>query len=69
MIKFEKKAMERFNKIPNDVKSKILSNVYCAKCKDTVKIIDFEATMDEDDLILKGKCGKCFGTVARLIEG
>jgi len=69
MIKFDKKAMNRFNQIPDDIKSKLLSNVYCSKCKDTVKIVDFEATMDKDDLILKGKCEKCSGNVARLIEG
>ena len=69
MIKFDKKAMSRFNHIPDDIKSKLLSNVYCSKCADMVKIVDFEAIMDKDDLILKGKCEKCSGNVARLIEG
>ncbi len=69
MIKFDKKAMNKFNQIPDDIKSKILSNVYCSICKDTVKIVDFEATMDGIDLVLKGKCEKCSNNVARLIEG
>lgn len=69
MIKFDKKAMEKFNQIPDDVKSKILSNVYCSKCRDTVKIVEFEASMDGEDLILRGKCEKCSANVARLIEG
>jgi len=69
MIKFDKKAMQKFNEIPDDVKPKILSNVYCAQCKDIVKIVDFEAKMDGEDLILNGKCEKCSGNVARLIEG
>ena len=69
MIKFDKKAMNKFNQIPDDIKSKLLSNVYCSKCADMVKIADFEATMDKDDLILKGKCEKCSSNVARLIEG
>ena len=56
MIKFDKKAMQKFNEIPDDMKSKLLSNVYCSSCKDMVKIVDFEATMDRDDLVLKGKC-------------
>jgi hypothetical protein len=34
-----------------------------------VRIVDFEATMDKDDLVLKGKCEKCSSNVARLIEG
>lgn len=69
MIKFDKKAMQKFNQIPDDIKSKILSNVYCSNCKEMVKIVDFEATVDKDDLVLKGKCENCSGKVARLIEG
>ena len=69
MIKFDKKAMQKFNEIPDDMKSKLLSNVYCSTCKGMVKIVDFQATMDRDDLILKGKCENCSGKVARLIEG
>ena len=61
--------MARFNQIPDDIKSKLLSNVYCSKYADMIKIVDFEATMDNDDLVLKGKCEKCSGNVARLIEG
>lgn len=69
MIKFDKKAMQKFNQIPDDVKAKILSNVYCSNCKDTVKIVEFEATIEGNDLVLKGKCENCSGKVARLIEG
>ena len=68
MITFDKKAMNKFNKIPDNIKSKLLSNVYCPKCADIVKIVNFEATMDNDDLILKGKCEKCSSDIARLIE-
>ena len=46
MIRFDKKAMQKFNQISDDVKSKILSNAYCSSCKDTVKIIDFRAKTD-----------------------
>jgi len=69
MIKFDKKAMNKFNQIPDDIKSKLLSNVYCSNCADTVRIVDFEATMDNNDLILKGKCERCSNRVVRLIEG
>lgn len=69
MIKFDKKAMQKFNQIPDDIKSKILSNVYCSNCKDMVRIVEFEASMDRDNLVLKGKCESCSSNVARLIEG
>ncbi|QFR49394.1 hypothetical protein FJR48_06505 [Sulfurimonas lithotrophica] len=68
MIKFDKKAMQKFNEIPDDLKSQILSNVYCSNCQATVKIIDFTATLESGDLILNGKCEKCGGKVVRLLE-
>lgn len=68
MISFEKKAMQKFNEIPDEMKEKILSNVYCSNCKGTVKIVDFTAITSQEDLLLKGKCGKCGTEVARLIE-
>ena len=61
--------MQKFNDIPGDMKFKLLSNVYCSNCKDMVKIVDFEATMDREDLLLKGKCETCSCEIARLIEG
>lgn len=51
MITFNKEAMSKWNEIPSDIQIKLLSNVYCSKCKDTVKIVDFEASMDANDLI------------------
>ena len=68
MIKLSQEAMQRWNQIPDDVKPKLLENVYCSKCKDTVKIGNFEASMIEADLILKGKCSICNNNIARLIE-
>lgn len=61
--------MQKFNQIPEDMKSTILSNVYCAHCNETVRIVDFTATMAKGDLVLKGKCANCNNEVARLIEG
>jgi len=69
MIKFDKKAMQRFNEIPDDIKPKILSNVYCTNCRSMVKIVEFEASIEDNDLILRGKCERCSNKVVRLIEG
>lgn len=69
MIKFNKKSMQKFNQIPDDIKSKILSNVYCPACKDTITIVNFVATVDRNDLVLTGECNKCYSEVVRLIEG
>ncbi|QOY50875.1 hypothetical protein HUE88_02085 [Candidatus Sulfurimonas baltica] len=50
---------------------------HCSKCTDMIKIVDFEATMDNDDLVLKGNryqtlegvtgSGKTY-TMAKVIE-
>lgn len=68
MIKITQEAMRRWKQIPDDVKPQLLSNVYCSKCKDTVKIVNFEASMMGNDLRLKGNCAVCDNNVARLIE-
>ena len=69
MIKFNKKAMQRFNEISDNIKPKILSNVYCTNCRSMVKIVEFEASIEDNDLIFRGKCARCSCRVARLIEG
>ena len=51
MIKFDKKAMNKFNQIPT-VSNQNYFLVYIALNMLMVKIVDFEAT-NKDDLILK----------------
>ncbi len=68
MIKLSQEAMRRWNEIPDNIKPKLLSNVYCSKCKDMVTIINFQAEIMDNDLLLKGKCKTCNHNVARLIE-
>ena len=60
--------MQKFNQIPDDMKSKMLSNVYCSYCNNTVKIVDFMAMIVKGGLVLEGKCVKCNHLVVRLIE-
>ena len=69
MIKLSKKAMKKWNQISSDRQPKLLSNTYCSRCKDTVKIVAFKVTLNNNDLILKGKCENCSGNVVLLIEG
>ena len=44
MVKLDAKAMQKLNQIPDEMKAKILANVYCSHCQDTVRIIEFTAT-------------------------
>ena len=68
MIKISNNAMRQWNQIPTNIQAKILNNVYCLNCSDTVRIKDFILNLDKSkDLILKGKCSNCNCNVARLI--
>lgn len=55
--------------IPVQFQDKILSNVYCPHCRDSVKIVDYSGSVVSGDLLLKGHCEICGHEVARLVEG
>ena len=65
---FTKEAKERWNKIPKSAQTKILNNVFCGKCLNSVPIVLKMAKMERADLILRGKCKICGHEVCRLIE-
>lgn len=50
-----------------DIQEKLLDNVFCGKCGVTT-IVDNSMTDDQYGILLQGKCKKCGGAVARLIE-
>jgi len=68
MIKISQEAMKRWGQIEDNIKTLLLSNVYCSKCSDTVKIVKFTPEIMDNDLVLKGKCSVCDNNVARLID-
>ena len=61
-------AQKLWEKIPNEVRVKLLNNVYCTSCRDMVGIANVTGNIDGGDLVLKGICTACGGPVARLIE-
>ena len=62
-----KKAIEKWNMIDALIREELIKNVWCIKCKVT-EIIDYKINSDKFGIILNGKCKKCGGDVARLIE-
>jgi ribosomal protein S27AE len=60
-------AMKKWNQIPKHEKELLLNNVFCSKCGNTT-IQDYDMYNDKFGILLKGKCKKCSGEVARLIE-
>ena len=48
-------------------KAEILANTWCVKCHVTT-MKDFKVTVAKKCVVLKGKCSKCGGNVAREVE-
>ncbi len=60
-------AAKKWSKIPKEFQEKLISNVFCSTCGVT-KIKDYTLNDDDFGILLKGKCSKCGGDVARLVE-
>ena len=69
MNSFSRPAQEFWNKIPAEIRIKILNEVWCGKCKAAVSILNITGSVEGGDLVLKGNCHQCGRPVARLIEG
>ena len=65
---FTPEARRRWKKIPEWTQKKILDNVFCGKCLDSVTILLETAEMNGKDLILRGKCQNCGKDVCRVVE-
>jgi hypothetical protein len=58
----------QWKRIPEDIREKILSNIWCTSCRDVVSVIDYQIENDELGLIIQGKCNVCRSEVARVVE-
>lgn len=61
-------AKKHWEKIPNEVRVKLLNNVWCGTCVGVSGIRLTAMAVEKGDLVLNGDCVKCGGQVARLIE-
>lgn len=66
---FTKPACQRWESIPDDIRQRLLSNVWCGQCRFETTITNFSGTIKGGDLLLVGNCAECHGDVARVIEG
>jgi len=66
---FTKPARQRWESIPTDIRQRLLSNVWCGRCRHEVTITNFNGAIKGGDLLLVGQCAECHGDVARVIEG
>ena len=51
-----------------DIRSKILSSVWCSNCRTVVTICDYNAGFGGGVLVLRGFCSACGHKVARVLE-
>jgi hypothetical protein len=47
---------------------KTLNNVWCVNCSETTGIENISGKVEKGILVLNGKCTRCGGPVARVIE-
>jgi hypothetical protein len=66
--KFTPQAKALWDRIPEAYQQKLLSNVYCTHCRDSVTITNYTGTVKGGNLLLVGLCAVCRTDVARLIE-
>jgi hypothetical protein len=66
---FSPEAAKIWGQIPVELQEKIVDNVYCSHCRDSVRIVDYDGSVVSGDLLLKGNCAICRHNVARLVEG
>lgn len=64
-----KEALKIWMELSADIRSKILSNVWCPDCRTAVTICDYGVDFDRGLVVLRGFCATCGHKVARALEG
>lgn len=60
-------AKKRWEAIPDHERKMLEGNVFCSTCGVTT-IVDYHVESSHYQILLKGKCQKCQGDVARVID-
>lgn len=58
----------KWARIPQNIREKILMNVWCVKCSNVTEVIDYKIIEDKVGLTIKGNCNKCGHEVCRVVE-
>jgi hypothetical protein len=54
--------------VPAQARVRILKNVFCTQCRDSVEMVDYGGTVKGGDVVLDGSCAKCGHRVVRVVE-
>lgn len=60
--------MSRFSELPDEVREKAVSDVFCIKCQRSFRLNDFTEREFRGTLILEGTCPHCGGEVAKPVS-
>ena len=63
----EMKALKKWSEFPCHEKEILLNNVFCGSCGETT-IVDYCIINDPIGIVIRGKCAKCGGNIARYVE-
>lgn len=66
--KFTLEAELLWGTVPKEAQGRILANVWCGNCRDSVEIVDFTARVKKGDVVLRGHCRVCGSSVCRVVE-
>ena len=65
---FTARAAALWGTIPSQARERLLKNVFCVSCGDSVEITKFTGEECDGNLVLKGSCAKRGHAVARVLE-
>ena len=59
---------KKWEAIPERFRERILQNVWCSHCGNSVEIVSYRVYSAGRDIVLRGRCAVCGGEVARVVE-
>jgi hypothetical protein len=62
-------AQAFWDALAEHIQAALLGKVWCGQCGGTTTMVDFKGHIEQGDLILRGRCARCGGPVATLVEG
>ena len=65
---FTPEARQLWAKVPEEIREKLLANVYCSWGCMTTTIVDYHGFCERGTVVLQGRCKRCNGEVARVID-
>lgn len=68
-MKMAKEALKIWMRVPDNIRSTILSKVWCGQCGKAVTMCDYNAGFSKGTVVLRGFCSTCGHKAARFLEG